>query len=275
MNEETMELYIKRIARFGAEYIYGFPSAIDMLAEFVGRHSLQGELPHFRAALLISEGVTSLQRRRIEQVFGTRAFSFYGHSERVIMGGECECNTTYHHFPDYGVMEIIAEDGHVCAQEGERGELVGTGFLNYSMPLIRYCTGDFATRCAYDCECGRKWDRFSNVEGRWKQDMLIGRTGARMSIAALNMHGSMFKNVIRYQYFQEEPGRCVLRVLPAPQFTQEDERVILDAYRQKVGDEVSFSIEVVKDIPLTQRGKLRLLDSRINNTTEWDIALSK
>ncbi len=271
MNDKTLGAYVDEIARFHPEYIYGYPSAIDFLGEFVLREGLQRHLPSFRAALLLAEGVTDAQRQRIEAAFSCRVFSFYGHSERVVMGGECEENSTYHHFPDYGVLELIADGGAVCDKEGQRGELIGTGFLNRSLPLIRYRTGDFATRCEFQCKCGRCWDRFTDVEGHRKQDMLVGHMGARFSLAAINMHGPLFRNVIRFQYFQEQPGAFELRIMVAPGFSNSDRRTILRAYNNKIGAELDFKVRVVDDIPLTSRGKLRLLDSRLKganaNTT--------
>jgi phenylacetate-CoA ligase len=127
------------------------------------------------------------------------------------------------------------------------------------MPLIRYRTGDRATLRETSCECGRHWDRFSDIEGRWRQDMLEGVSGERISLTALNMHGGVFDRVARYQYYQERPGHCVLRVVPSPGFSERDERAILEAFREKAGGQLSFSIETVDEIPLTDRGKLRML----------------
>jgi phenylacetate-CoA ligase len=263
MTEKNMAAYLEQIADFKPPYFHGYPSAIDLLAEFVLRNGLENELPPIKAVFLVSEGITTAQRERIEKAFRTRVFSFYGHSERLVLGGECEKNTTYHHFPDYGILEIVAEDGSPCDKEGERGEIVGTGLLSRSMPLIRYRTGDSATCLESRCECGRQWDRFDNVEGRWKQDMIIGRNGARMSIAALNMHGAIFDKVTRYQYFQEREGLCEIRVMVAPGFDEIARTAIEKAYQNKVGDELDMRVCVVDDIPLTARGKLKILDSRI------------
>ena len=44
-------------------------------------------------------------------------------------------------FPEYGVTEILRPDGAPCAP-GEVGEIVGTGFNNYALPMLRYRTGD-------------------------------------------------------------------------------------------------------------------------------------
>src|SRR5690606_24049033 len=135
------------------------------------------------------------QRERIEAAFNTRVYSWYGHSERVVLAGECESSSSYHHFPDYGILEIIDDQGRLCTKEGERGEIVGTGLLNYCMPLIRYRTGDYATRLESYCACERHWNRFCDVEGHRKQEMIVTRNGGRVSLAALNMHGDIFEKV--------------------------------------------------------------------------------
>jgi phenylacetate-CoA ligase len=263
MAESNLHAYVEQIIRYTPSYFHGYPSAIDILAEFVLRQGLSDRLPRIEAALLGSEGATAAQRERIEQAFRTRVYSWYGHSERVVLAGECETSGTYHHFPDYGILEIIDDNGNSCEHEGERGEIVGTGLLNRSLPLIRYRTGDYATRCESRCECGRHWDRFTDVEGRWHQDMIIGRNGARISVAALNMHGPLFECVRRYQYVQDEVGKCALNVMVAPSFGDADRAAIQKAYESKTGDEVLWMVKEVDDIPLTVRGKLRLLLSSI------------
>lgn len=268
MSESNMGLYFQRLIDYKPMYLYGYPSAIDTMAEYVLRHGLEGRLPSIKAALLVSEATAKPQRERIESAFHTRVFTLYGHSERVLCGGECEATTHYHQFPDYGYLEIINEDGATCDRDGERGELIGTGFLCRSMPLIRYRTGDYATRLDHRCECGRNWDRFTDVLGRWKQDMIIGRNSARISIAALNMHENVFRNVVRYQYYQEEPGVCDIRLMINEKFTAEDRTAIEKAYLQKVGGAVEIRPRVVDNIPLTARGKLKLLVSTLTAPSE-------
>ena len=136
------------------------------------------------------------------------------------------------------------------------------------MPLIRYRTGDYATSLASRCECGRDWDRFTDVEDHWGQDMLIGKTGLRISIkrysgAALKIIAPLFERVVRYEYYQDTPGACVVKIVPTPEFTERDRVAIEAAYNRKAGNEVQFTVQIVPDIPLTARGKLKLLDSRL------------
>ena len=263
MNEATLPAYVAEFIRYRPRYLHGYPSAIDTLAEYIIRKDLASFLPKVSAAFLTSEACSETQRERIERAFRTRAFSWYGHSERIIFGGECTESTAYHHVPDYGILEIIDERCAPCEREGERGELVGTGLNNRCMPLIRYRTGDYAARLQAKCECGRFWDRFTDVEGRWKQDVIIGKNGTRISLTALNMHGPLFDRVVRFQYFQDVAGLCELRVLVAPGFTEADRSAIAAAYAAKAGGEIQFVVRIVNEIALTVRGKLKLLDSRL------------
>ena len=43
--------------------------------------------------------------------------------------------------PDAGIMEFINEDGNEVSN-GEVGEIVSTGLINFDQPLIRYRIGD-------------------------------------------------------------------------------------------------------------------------------------
>jgi len=92
---------------------------------------------------------------------------------------------------------------------------------------------------------------------------VIGKNGAKISLAALNMHGPIFERVLRYQYYQDKPGVCILKVMGAPGFSDLDRIALHDAYHAKVGDEIEFVVQPVQDIPLTTRGKLKMLDSKL------------
>ena len=259
MCEATLGAYWKRMLRFRPEFIHGYPSAVALLAEFVLRHGLSASSPRIRAALLGSEGLLPGQRELIESAFRTRVYTWYGHSERIILAGECERSHAYHHFPDYGILEMLDEQGRAAEPYGERAELIGTGLLNRSLVLIRYRTGDWARRLPSHCACGRAFDRFDNVEGRWRQEYLVGKSGSNISLAALNMHGPCFRNVIRYQYYQCTAGIMELRLMVSDRFDSADERLIREALDRKTGPELDSQLRIVDNIPLTERGKLRRL----------------
>jgi phenylacetate-CoA ligase len=259
MSASTMPLYLFALRRYRPSFIHGYPSAVYMLAQHMlsTGDTLSG--PDVKAVLLGSEGLEEGQRDVIQRAFRCRVFTWYGHSERVVLGGECECDNAYHHFPDYGVLEIASDTLDHPAAEGDRGEIVGTGLINRAMPLIRYRTGDSAVALEPLCRCGRRFDRFGDVAGRWVQEFVIGRSGARISVAALNVHGEAFKRVARYQYFQNTPGVLEIRVVPTEGFGVADVQMIERAYIAKVGTEIVVKVLAVPSIPMTVRGKVQRL----------------
>ncbi len=268
MSEATLGRYVERLMQYQPEFIHGYPSAVDCLAEYVLRHDLAGKMPGIRAVLLGSEACSKTQRDRIEGAFRARIYTWYGHSERTVLGGECEFCTAYHAFPGYGVLEILRDDGTAC-DIGEQGEIVGTGFLNRSMPLIRYRTDDYATRESSECECGRRWDRFSNVESRRTlEGFLSGKNGTKISVAALNMHGDLFKNVVRYQYYQRMQGQLIIRVIPNSIYSPADEDKIIAEHMHKLWGEMDVVVQRVMDIPLTSSGKQRRIICNVEGRSQ-------
>jgi phenylacetate-CoA ligase len=260
LNIHTFPHYIEQLDRYRPEFLHGYPSALSTLANLILK--MGTPITGIKAVLLGSEALDLSQRGLIQEAFQGRAYSWYGHSERLILAGECENTTAYHHFPDYGFLEILSAKGE-SVDYGERGELVGTGFWNRSLPLIRYRTEDRARRLASCCHCGRAFDRFDQVEGRWQQEFVIGKRQSRISPAALNVHGSCFKSVVRYQYHQDRAGVLNLRLMIAQDFTPEDEQMIYQTFKKKVGDELDVNIIKVDEIPLTARGKLKRLIQEI------------
>jgi phenylacetate-CoA ligase len=109
------------------------------------------------------------------------------------------------------------------------------------------------------CPCGRSFDRFDQVEGIRKQEYVVGVHGSRMTLAALNMHGDLFSQVVRYQYYQDRPGRVEVRLTVTPLFGEAELQALARGFRAKVGDELEVRLSIVEEIPLTVRGKLRRL----------------
>lgn len=258
LSDSALPKYISQLRSYRPGFLHGYPSAISEIARYCLWNETRLDDIGLRALLLGSESSYPEQREQMADAFGARPFSWYGHSERIILAGECEHSNAYHHFPDYGFLEILDGQGR-AVQEGETGEIVGTGFWNRVMPLIRYQIGDRARKLPRSCSCGRSFERFDNVEGRWEQEYIVGKNGARISIAALNMHGPLFQNVTRYQYFQNEPGLLQLRLMANERFDADDERALLEAFQLRVRNELEVHAKIVDEIPLTSRGKLRRL----------------
>ncbi len=248
-----------RVRGFQPKFIVAFPSTATAFAKLV---PAPGAMPDVRGLLLASETLTSDQSGVLRAAFPqARIFQWYGMSELAGFASGCEHADTFHHWPQSGVLELIGEDGHPVQNPGESGEIVLTGFANLATPFIRYRTGDRATlgnRCP---QCKRTHLVLTAIDGRLS-DFLLGQQGRVVPISALNFHSDEFRLVFAHQFVQEEPGRVVLRVVPLPGFTREDESAIIRLVGEKLGGDVKLTIEQVTSIPRTPRGKQPLIVQR-------------
>lgn len=265
MSDAYLSKYIDKINKYKPLFFHGYPSALTILAKYVETNNVHN-IPKIKAVLAGSENIYPGQAVFIEKTLKTRFFSWYGQSEKVILAGECEHSHDYHVFLQYGYTEIIDKDGNTIPWEniGERGELVGTSFMNMSMPFIRYKTGDFVTVAGWGCkECGREYPMIKDVRGRWLQEMLIGNSGALISLTALNMHSNVFDNVQQYQFYQEKKGEVILNIIRKDTYIDKDTINIKTNLSKKLGNEVDLIISFVDEISRTKSGKYRFLIQKL------------
>jgi phenylacetate-CoA ligase len=272
-SDEHLARYLRHMKTLGPCFLHVYPSSVAALAQFIRR---TGTPPpsNVRGVIAESEMVYPAQRAMVEETFGCRYFSGYGHSEKLVLAAECEGSTDYHVWPTYGYFELLDEQGRRVTRPGQRGEIVGTGFMNPVMPFIRYRTGDWATYVADRCEaCGRQHTLIRDIGSHRIQEVLVTLDGSEISWTALNMHDDTFLHVRQFQFLQEAAGRAVLRVVPDERFGATD----MDRIRRQLGDKldgrVSLTIEPVPVIPLSGRGKAIYVDQRIRHASgEWRVA---
>ncbi len=263
MTDENMRRYIEHVSTIGPCVLHVYPSSIAALTRFLMRTGRPAP-GNVRAILAESEIVYPEQRRLAEDVFGCRYFSGYGHTEKVVASAECEQSTDQHVFPTYGYFELLDPEGRPITTPGRTGEIAGTGFINTVVPFIRYRTGDYATYVSDRCgACGRAHVCVRDIAGHRTQEVLVAADGARISWTALNMHDDTFDRVRQVQFFQDTPGRAVLRVVAAEGFSEADRRRIQESLGRKFDNRLEFTLEVVDGIPLTGRGKVVYVDQRL------------
>lgn len=263
MSDECMARYLEHIATLGACFLHVYPSTVAALARFVLRSRRQAP-KNIQGIIAESEIVYPDQRRMVEEVLGCRYFSCYGQSEKVVLAAGCEKSNDYHVWPTYGYFELLDARGNPVTTPGQRGEIIGTGFINTLMPFIRYRTGDWATYVGGRCEaCGREHIIIRDILGHRFQEVLIGADGSEIPWAALNAHDDTFIHVQQFQFMQETCGKAVLRIVPAPGFAQADRDRILRNLGSKLEGQLAFEIKLVDAIRVSRRGKMLYVDQRI------------
>jgi phenylacetate-CoA ligase len=252
---EELARYLAHIAGLGPCALMAYPTSATMLARFASR---QGDkAPHnIRVVLMGSENVYPFERQIVEQVFGCRVMSWYGHSEKLVLASECECASAYHVWPTYGYCELLDEAGQPVRQVGQRGEIVGTGFINHIVPLIRYRTGDFARYVGQRCSaCGREQMLLEDIEGRYLQSCLLAADGSAISAVAFNVHDETFNNVEDYQFHQSEAGKATLWVVASGGLSPRQAEKLLANVNGRLQGQVRVDLRCVESLVVTERGK--------------------
>lgn len=241
LSETNIEVYIDRIEKYGADFIYGYPSAVYNFCRIAKKKGicLRGR---FKAAFLISENLYPFQEELIKQYLQCDIAIFYGHSERAVFAERGQSGYIFNKL--YGVTEI-----------NSKGEPVVTGFINRKMPLIRYVVDDRVESIK---------DGGYHIIGHRDCDVLLGCNGEQISMAAINFHDDTFEGIEKYQFFQDEAGRCVLRIVSDQPVSEKTKEKIRNRVESKLGSGFACKVCQVADVALTSRGKYKMLIQNLN-----------
>lgn len=166
---------IKLMMDFGTTAAHAIPSYLTRLYEVFVEEGLDPKRDTKLHTLVIgAEPHSEEHRRRIEAMFGVKAYNSFGLSEMngPGVGFECTCQNGLHVWEDAFIVEIVNPDTLKPVPDGEVGELVMTTLDRRAMPLIRYRTRDLTRFLPGDCPCGRTHRRIDRISGR-TDDMFI------------------------------------------------------------------------------------------------------
>jgi phenylacetate-CoA ligase len=263
MREEVMDEYLALLHRFKVRWLYGVPSAINVLANHARRRDWSAP-GCFKGVLPASETLFDNQRRSIAEVFGRRPIlPFYGLSERVAIAGEILGQPHIYAFePLYGITELIDEKGTPVGRVGQRGQIVATGFISSAMPLIRYQTGDYAELVApASAETGYKL-HVRAIASRWSQEFVFGSHGEPISVISLDSEN--YADVIRdYQYYQDTLGQVVLRLALCKGVRAERLEATLRPVHARVAGVLDISVAIVDRLPVGPTGKRAFVEQKL------------
>jgi phenylacetate-CoA ligase len=166
---------IKFITDFGTTCLHIIPSYALHLAEVFYESGLDPRKDtRLHTVCIGAEPHSEEQRRRIETLWGVKAYNCFGMSEMNGPGVAFECREQngLHIWEDYVIAEIIDPLTLRPVPEGKAGELVLTTLRREAMPLIRYRTRDLTRFLPGACPCGRTHRRIDRFKGR-SDDMII------------------------------------------------------------------------------------------------------
>lgn len=254
LNDENLNFFINKLKKHKPRYIVAYPSAIFQLARYLEKNNID-TFPKFRMILCSGETLYDWQREQIEKTFNCRVHSLYSHNEQTVFATTCNYSNYYHINPEYGITELIKQDGKYATKENELGEIVGTGFNNYVFPLIRYKTRDVGIYSTKKCECGRNFQLLKAIQGRFFE-FIITKNNCNITLnSILNVINNCSKNVKDWQIIQDTKGEVVLKIIRDDEYSNKDEQLILKSLKKKFIKNLNFTMQYTNQIPLAPSGK--------------------
>ncbi|MGM0758245.1 MAG: phenylacetate--CoA ligase family protein [Thermodesulfobacteriota bacterium] len=250
---------IKLLRDFQVSAMHIIPSYALHLASVFSELGIDPRSLPLRIALIGAEPHTEEIRRRIEEVYGVKAYNSYGLSEMNGPGVafECPAQKGMHIWEDAYLVEILDPQTLDPVPEGEVGELVITTLTREAMPLIRYRTRDLTRFLPGKCTCGRAHRRIDRILGR-ADDMII--------IKGVNIYPMQVEQVLmgieevgqNYQIILEQEDfidRMRVEVEIKDEAFVEDMRV-LQALRQRITRSMREELLVTPQVDLVEHNSL-------------------
>ena len=237
-----------KIHEFQPAGAFAYPSAASILASWCLQTGRALPFPNLHTS---SETVLVQQREIIDNVLKGHWLDHYGQAERVnlfasINGGE------YRDYSEYGVTELLP-------LENGKYEVIGSTLHNYAMPLFRYQTGDIVEQRRDD---GAGRPLIKGLVGR-KEDFIVLPDGRAIGRIDLVFKG--LKNIEEGQFYQPSLKYIIIRVVPTPMYSKDDESILLQNARERLGNEIELIVEYIDKIPRTNSGKIKFVISDVKS----------
>jgi len=251
LKEENIKHYVNKLNKFKPELLDGYPSAIYIISKHINQNSLPLSFVP-KAIAVTAETLYDYQRLEIEKAFKCAVYNQYASSEGSPFITECTKGNLHLNL-DSGIFELITKEGNV-AQPGELAQLVVTSFTNLKTPLIRYNIEDtvILPKKGIHCNCGCLMPVIEQITGReddilWtKEKGYVGRMGPAFK---------GLDNIIKSQIIQPNATEIIVNIIVNSNFSEKEEKQLLNNLKDRLGKNIDYKINKVKNIPLGANGK--------------------
>ena len=247
VSADTISDYVEEINKTGAKTLVTYPSLANFIATLMSDKGLFFD--YIESIHCASEMILPEWRKNVEKSIGIKLYAHYGMMEKVSFFQNVVNEDRYAESLEYGYTEI--EDGNV----------IGTGFLNDVMPLIRYSPGDKAIVDDSD-------DKFLSLPISVKDfigrstDMIETKDGRKL--AGVNFYTMMYKipGVKMFQIIQKTLTNIEVQYIASDKHSKSTESKIIDGILDRVGD-CELTVNKVTTLDRTKTGKFKTIKSEL------------
>ena len=254
--DSNFKFILDEIEQYKPKVIRCYPDPLHFLARYKKSHPEY----QYKPLVIATTGNTLYPeiREEIEAAFGCKIFDAYSCEGNSIVY-ECPTHTCYHSAEEYGISEVIDEQGNPV--KNGIGRLISTDLWNYAHPFIRYDTQDLVEVSDEPCSCGRKHLRINRIIGR-DNDVLTAPNGRKFIVH--NFTGffqtdwpQVKRAVDQFQIVQKNDGSLALKLVVNKNFDMTVKKFVENFWEKEFTTPVE--IVVVENISLTSSGKRKFV----------------
>ena len=246
LSDMNLVHYYKKLCDYKPQEIFAYPSSIYAIARYI----VANQLPPIQLKLIMTtaENLLPLQRDLISKAFNAPIVNQYGCTEMAFFCSDYPDGTMKFH-PEHGIAEIRSENDALSFTGS--GELVATGFINFSMPVIRYLVGDRIVLAEPD-DAGRQ--QLSYVQGRIDDVIytIDGTPIGRLDPIFKGGSGIQFA-----QIYQANSGNIELRLVPDSTYSSNHGEALKAELIKRVGADMKIDIIICEKIEKEKNGKIK------------------
>jgi len=261
LTKKTSLKIINMINNIKPNIFIGYPFSMLMLSRFASQAGLR--IHPFNSIVTAGETLSEKRRKLLEEAYNCRVFDFFSLHEDVAIITECSYQTK-HICEDFAYNEIIDDHGQDALTRGI-GEIVGTGFYNYAMPLIRYRLGDTVEIDNENifCKCGRHLKVIKRIIGR--QNDYIETPDGRLIGNVLEHAADHSKGVILSQCVQDAIDHIYVNLIIDDTYTEDSANAFKKGLHQRLGDKIKIDFKIVTELEKNKSGKTPFIMSKIGH----------
>ncbi|MHA1280482.1 MAG: phenylacetate--CoA ligase family protein [Candidatus Helarchaeota archaeon] len=246
---------LKKINKKHYKSIISFPSTFKAIDKFIDQTRFSLKNIRLQSIILMGENMPESIRKDLEEKFHCQVKSTYSNCENGIMGVQDTDNPEYYLDSESYFFEFLKNNSNKPVEEGEVGRIVITDLFNYAFPIIRYDTGDLAV---FERQVmGNRYKIIvKELYGR-RIDMIFDCNGKQISPVSVSEEIKHIEGIKQWQFVQS--NKCEYELIINPETESINKEDIIHRLSTILGEGALLNIKFVKEIPVLNSGKRRLI----------------
>ncbi|WP_406683895.1 CoF synthetase [Seonamhaeicola sp. MEBiC1930] len=256
LTDDFFNKFLKKIKRDKlAKSWIGYASSFETMCKYLDKNQTGPINCNLKSVIAISESLSPYTKQAMKNYFNVDTISRYSNVENGIIAQQLP--TTNYFVINTGsyYVEVLEIENDKPAKFGEKGRIIVTDLFNYSMPMIRYDTGDIGVMEVIEGK-----PVLASIEGR--QIDVITNTKGEIIANNIMLLLNNYHELNQCQLIQKENKEYIFKINIDGEF--KNKRKFINEFMSHLGEDAKIKIVYVDEIPLLSSGKRRVM---VNETT--------